>query len=147
MGPYLKGYNDGMMTAKNASQGCCLVGGCLLGASGVAAGVYAPSLLFGDPYGYSETTQTLIVILSLVGGIAAGVGSVYLANDVLNVAVPDPMAEDSLYRKGFMEGYRVTFKSQRLRESLKGTAIGVGITCVGVAVVALLFVAIIASMW
>jgi len=133
LNPYLQGYNDGMITARNSSTGCCMVGGCLLGASGVTAGVFAPSVLFGDPYRYSETTQKLITILSLVGGIAAGVGSVYLANDILNVPIPDPMAEDSLYRKGFMKGYRVGFKSQRLRESLKGTAIGVGTTCAGYA--------------
>jgi hypothetical protein len=78
-----------------------------------------------------------VVILSLVGGITTSVGSVYLANRIAKVSVPDPMVNDTLYRRGFMEGYRVSFKSRRLNESLKGTAIGMGTTCAGYAIIGL----------
>jgi len=144
LNPYLQGYNDGMMTAKNESFGGCLVGGCLISTAGVIAGLYGQEIL--GTIGIESNGQ-LSDILCLAGGITISVGSVYMANRIIGVSVPDPMVEDSLYRKGFVEGYRRSYKSRRLNESLKGTAIGVGTTCAGVAALALIALFIFLSTW
>jgi hypothetical protein len=143
MGPYLKGYNDGMMTAKNESFGGCLAGGCLIGAAGVIAGLYGQEIL--GTIGIESNGQ-LSDILCLVSGITISVGSVYIANRIIGVSVPDPISKDSLYKKGFIEGYRRSYKSRRLNESMKGTAIGVGTTCAGVALAYIVLIYLVINM-
>jgi hypothetical protein len=127
LGPYLKGYHDGMMMARNVPLGGCMVGGCLIGAAGVAAGAFAPFILSSNPL---KSTQFVF----LFGSIPVTLGSVSMANKLINVMVPNPMTEDSLYQQGFKIGYRVCIKSRRQHESLKGTGIGVGTACLGLAV-------------
>lgn len=144
MGPYLKGYNDGMITAKNESFGGCLAGGCLIGAAGVIAGLYGQEIL--GTIGIESNGQ-LSDILCLASGITISVGSVYIANRIIGVSVPDPISKDSLYKKGFIEGYRRSYKSRRLNESMKGTAIGVGTTCAGVAALALIALFVFLNTW
>jgi len=129
---YYQGYNDGLMFARSESSGGCLVGGCFLGSASVVAGFFAPAI-----FGISLTGSP-IQMYTVTGGIVAGMGSIYLANQIAGVPVPDPIAGDSLYQKGVVDGYRRSFKSRRLNESLKGSAVGVGTTCIGISALALI---------
>jgi hypothetical protein len=129
---YYQGYNDGLIFARSESYNGCLAGGCLLGSASVIAGFFTPAV-FGISLAGSP-----VQMYTVSGGIVAGMGSIYLVNQIAGVSAPDPIAGDSLYQKGVVDGYRRSFKSRRLNESLKGSAIGVGTTCIGISVLALL---------